>query len=362
MNSHLFRSAPLLLVVMGCSGPGQNTTADAARGDRFFRRAPAQEVDVLLHSADSVLLHQPLDHPIGYIASAALVDGALYVADLMMNEVRSYGSDGRLIAVVGRSGRGPGEYTLPTWVGPGTGGNLLVVDGEEGKLIEYGLPDHAYRREWRTGRRDLMAVRPMEGHLVATGHLEPTSDGGAALGAILDSLGNPLEHLFRLTRERRDTPGVRSVATGWVSQPAGVVIGASTEATLYRLNSSGTISDSMVLPENVFLPTDFPPSSGQDFRVLVAGLRLITGVVSLQGNRVALGILEPQPEGALPNRHRIALLSWDTGASTVMREPCACRVLTAVGDTLIGITGEYTDSTFLHRWVLLGGAPVAARK
>lgn len=59
---------------------------------------------------------------------AAASDGSFYVLDSRMQALSHHSPSGELLRVVGRSGRGPGEYYVPLRVEVVSGGRVLVFD------------------------------------------------------------------------------------------------------------------------------------------------------------------------------------------------------------------------------------------
>jgi hypothetical protein len=57
-------------------------------------------------------------------------DGTVYAADMDRHQLWAFDADGRLRGVVGREGKGPGEFTWPTAVAVGPDGHLWVRDAE----------------------------------------------------------------------------------------------------------------------------------------------------------------------------------------------------------------------------------------
>lgn len=57
-----------------------------------------------------------------------LGDGRIVVASAGTQQVRIYGADGRLLRVVGRAGKGPGEFGAPFWLGRMPGDSIAAWD------------------------------------------------------------------------------------------------------------------------------------------------------------------------------------------------------------------------------------------
>lgn len=72
----------------------------------------------------------PADPPLFRVRGGAVLDdGRIAILNAGSRQTLFFGADGQLERVVGRQGRGPGEFMNPTWLGRGGGDTLVVWDG-----------------------------------------------------------------------------------------------------------------------------------------------------------------------------------------------------------------------------------------
>lgn len=87
---------------------------------------------------DSIVLEQRPDAPIVRVSGLARrEDGILALADVSEGNVKLFTPDGRLSRIVGRKGRGPGEFIAPRHLAFAPDGRLFVVDGQLGRLSRF---------------------------------------------------------------------------------------------------------------------------------------------------------------------------------------------------------------------------------
>ena len=99
------------------------------------RRAPFR-VDTVLRIGGSE--DSPADEQFGAISSVALdSSGRIVVVDVLSQNLRVYDRRGRFLAVVGRTGEGPGEFRLPTKVSVAPDGGVLVFDQSLNRTTEF---------------------------------------------------------------------------------------------------------------------------------------------------------------------------------------------------------------------------------
>src|SRR5689334_1622356 len=72
---------------------------------------------------------------IGEIVQAP--DGTIYVYDDKLRVLRAFDARGRFLHRIGRNGRGPGEFQSVLGMVPQPGGNLLVYDPFNARIISY---------------------------------------------------------------------------------------------------------------------------------------------------------------------------------------------------------------------------------
>ncbi len=103
-------------------------------------RRPAEiEPDVYLTVVDSIGVEEGDSNYVLAMPSYAtrLADGNTIVVDHMLSKVLVYREDGDFFSQVGRSGSGPGEYLLPSWVTARPSGGLAVIDAMQKRMLFY---------------------------------------------------------------------------------------------------------------------------------------------------------------------------------------------------------------------------------
>ena len=110
----------------------------------------------------------------GFVTDVAVApDGRIYVA-ADQRAVLRFSRRGKLEAIVGRRGEGPGEYSLPQSVTVSRDGAVLVGDATQRRVVEFG-PDDEFVRNWPR----------MDGQVGPGGPMIDTS------GALVTTLGFP---------------------------------------------------------------------------------------------------------------------------------------------------------------------------
>jgi len=129
----------------------------------------------------------------GYVTDVAVApDGEIYAA-ADEKAVLRFSPKGKLEAIVGRVGEGPGEYSLPQSVTVTREGAVLVGDVTQRRLVEFG-PDDAFVRNWPR----------MDGYV---GLGAPTIDSAGALVTTLGFPGATPRDPWRTGMIRYDTTG-----------------------------------------------------------------------------------------------------------------------------------------------------------
>ena len=87
---------------------------------------------------------------------AQAADGSLYISDGYGNaRVHHFSADGKLLRSWGEPGTGPGQFNLPHGIGVDRSGRILVADRENSRIQRF-TPDGEYLDEWTD------VVRPCE--------------------------------------------------------------------------------------------------------------------------------------------------------------------------------------------------------
>ena len=171
----------------GCAGPPQPD----ASADALIRVERVEPFIAGFQLVDSVVLEQRPDAPIVRVSGMARrSDGFLALADVSEGNVKLFASDGRLSRIIGRKGRGPGEFIAPRHLAFAPDGRLLVVDGQLGRLSRF-TPDGDLEHTVA-----LEAGFPITGfHLLPDGHYAvaaPSSSRGRVIH-LVDTAGRSVD-------------------------------------------------------------------------------------------------------------------------------------------------------------------------
>jgi hypothetical protein len=84
---------------------------------------------------DSVIPEQPREHPIVRLSGIDMrADGSFLIGDVSEANVKLFDSKGRLVKIIGRKGKGPGEFISPRFPRFGPDGRIYVADAQLSRL------------------------------------------------------------------------------------------------------------------------------------------------------------------------------------------------------------------------------------
>lgn len=186
--ARMHRQATVLLMLAcaaGCAGTssegGGPTVADSAgvrivtnlgprwKADDAWRVDTVPVVAVGADEGDSLAMLQVV------AGAMRTADGVLVVADRGSSQLKYYDRAGRLLQVVGRSGRGPGEFEYIAWLLPCGGDSAFVSDIGNRTVSVIAPPPRAGVVRTFTGRTSEATGTPFstacsrQGHLLTTG-------------------------------------------------------------------------------------------------------------------------------------------------------------------------------------------------
>jgi hypothetical protein len=125
------------IVLAGCADPPRPEASNEA----LVEVERVEPFSAGFELVDSIVLEQRPDAPIVRVSGLARrEDGMLALADVSEGNVKLFMPDGRLTRIIGRKGRGPGEFISPRHPAFAPDGRLLVVDGQLGRLSRF-TPD-----------------------------------------------------------------------------------------------------------------------------------------------------------------------------------------------------------------------------
>ena len=128
----------IILAVSAAVGCTEGRGADRP-GERAEIPAPQiPEFQSAFRLIDSIELEQRPDLPIVRVSGLALSsDRRLALGDASEGNVKLFDLRGRLLAVLGRSGSGPGEFQQPRFPRFDSAGRLFVGDGQLNRITEF---------------------------------------------------------------------------------------------------------------------------------------------------------------------------------------------------------------------------------
>jgi hypothetical protein len=156
-------------MAVACGGPGPTPATHEVRDSAGIRivenRAPLWPVGSGWRVAETPALEiggdTDPDHPLHHVAGVVrLADGRIVVASGGTRELLFYGEDGRLQAITGREGGGPGEFRSMDWIRTLPGDTVLVYDPGLLRLSVFDA-DGVFRRSALITPPDGAAVAPM---------------------------------------------------------------------------------------------------------------------------------------------------------------------------------------------------------
>lgn len=234
----------------------------SACGERQDQPPPAAEVIAFSSQyvlQDSVTFAQSDSFPVVDVTSFdRRSDGTYAVADAGEGQVRIHAADGSLVRVIGRKGRGPNEFILPTSVRWDAQGRLHVLDAQRLEMAVLSPDGTPVRRVSlsKIGAAYDFGVRPAGGYVFLLARYEND------LLQLADSAGRPERTLLPLARYL--PAGQRDEAT-WRTElsPTLRMVGDTALVTLAIADSLWTvdlssrrISARSVRPPNYLAPTD----------------------------------------------------------------------------------------------------------
>lgn len=117
----------LLLIGCGTDAPAEEIPSEV--------RAQSTAFNSIFRLERRLTLEQPDSAPIVRISGIDRdVDGRFVVGDVSEGNVKLFAADGRLLRVIGRKGRGPGEFSAPRYPRFGPNGRIYVADAQDPRV------------------------------------------------------------------------------------------------------------------------------------------------------------------------------------------------------------------------------------
>ena len=165
-----------LVLLAGCAGGGRAVSDEVHHVPvDEYNLAPGPQAPVA--TVEYLVLEQPEGQLLAGTDKVSVEDGRIYVGDYRSQKVFVYSEEGKLLGVLARNGRGPGEYIRMASFSVADG-VLYVLDEFESRILAYDAGTLAHLRSLQppvqvrdfSALRDggfLLAWAPMEGTHVA---------------------------------------------------------------------------------------------------------------------------------------------------------------------------------------------------
>lgn len=332
--------------------------ADAACGADAVAGPDARSGGVPgLRLVDSLVLHE---RPDAYVARPThiAVSGRreLFISDAFSRTVLHVLADGNVHGMIGRRGRGPGEFEAPSTVLVAAHDSLLyVADAARGGVIVRDLASGAERGVLRMeGNRPTMTL---VGDTIFAGTVNVSR--GTAL-ARWTARGDSVQYFGRIPAAYLRSPlrqFIHNVSLDAWADTLAYVVGLS--EVVYVATSDGEVRDSLVVPRRFRrgLPDEARLAGMRDPREVAEGTSLPWALGALSDGRLAVvfadGVMR---QNALGGRLFVTLVSRDGGGS------CPDVPIPGAGDELPRVAFDGDEMLVLDQRVVDGRALSVVRR
>lgn len=347
-NLTLIRLVGLAFVVVACGSSASN-------------ESPSSAAEGVLHvvKLDSTRLLEGPDDPLVNPTDLEVSANRYYVLDPLSKDVKVFSRDGSFQTVIGRPGRGPGEFTLPTDMTV-RDQNVAILDRAEMRISRFTASGEFVETvPIPPGRYTAMADLG-DGRILLAGRLaESTSDssGGSATLHLISPAGEYLDGIG--LRSLPSRPYERDIEVFHMSQVAGGVVCAFTQASNVGMRYDAVTGEltSVTFTSSAYRPVEWPVAVGPggDFRQLADwwGQQMrITAVLAGPGD-VCLGeFFDP-----VDHDHFIVASDRFGHARFEIRLPAEEHLAifeTNVADTLYALRVNEDASVTIERYLLKG--------
>ena len=146
----------------------------------------------------------------GVVRRAAVgADGTTYLLDEQLHEVRAFDGSGALVAVFGREGGGPGEFTRPRDIFVLPDGRVGVAHGFPARISTF-APDGSIDTDLSIGGSDepamILELQAVAGHLAAVRNRVQRNDTSARITRTLVALGTDGTVLTTYLEQTEEVP------------------------------------------------------------------------------------------------------------------------------------------------------------
>lgn len=181
-----------LVLLLACASACR--ASDGRRSDDPEAVPDSASFADLFTIADTVVLEQPDTAPIARLSGIdRAADGHLLIGDVSEGNVKLFAPDGRLLAIIGRKGDGPGEFSAPRFPRFGPDGMVYVADAQNPRVQVFDRAGKLLRAARIDGFSGLAGFQPLpNGNYLLAVHRE--SDPRVL--AEVDTMGNVLRELL----------------------------------------------------------------------------------------------------------------------------------------------------------------------
>ena len=117
----------------------------------FFSAVHSQEIDNMSRTLESVELPTDLEYFIGGIKDLRFSESGIVIIDETETKVIALSRKGDSMGLIGRSGRGPGEYLDPSDVELAEM-SIFLLDKSESKIIKYSYNKETQKYEYLSSK------------------------------------------------------------------------------------------------------------------------------------------------------------------------------------------------------------------
>lgn len=268
--------AAAIAVGLTAAGDGGNRDVPAHAAE-----APTAPFEAVFAEARRVELEEPDSTLIAKLRTVAVgPEGRLAVPDQELDRVRVYGADGRLVADLGRTGAGPGEFRGPRDAAFTPDGRLWVSDVGNGRLVRFG-PELAFERTFSLEEAYYAGNLEVAGDELLAFVARPTP---GALGIrVYRPDGRVTREFHPRRRAYREVPYWSAIlAHRMAASPSHLVAGGNLRYPLARYGPDGALRDSVGRAPASWKPASEPEPgdfAGPDrFRKLARWRRTFTTI------------------------------------------------------------------------------------
>lgn len=272
-------------------------------------------IDTLFRASATFLFEDPPSNPLG-LPFMGFVDARnrLIVGDLRMADVKMYAAEGDLLGIIGRSGRGPGEYIRPLSVTEDLlTGDILVSDVGNPRVLRYSSPPDSgtttLSLQVSTSLQHVIAL-PGDRLLVA-GTPDNAMTGRPMAGVIVTRDGEAEAQLIPLPARLVGRALSGNALSGVIALSGNRILGLLDGGNvIYKYDFKGVLLDSLVIPTSLREPVVLP-EFGQleggmtEHAALLGSMQWITSIFPIGSDRFVL-----QFQDSVTRNSGLSIILW----------------------------------------------------